>query len=372
MKITKMYSRLFEQLFMEMANKLVSDGYRDVGYTYINIDDCWMSKFRDETGKLVADPVRFPRGISFLADYMHSRGLRLGIYQSFGRRTCMGYPGIAGHIDQDVKTFADWKVDMVKLDACNSNPRAMDKGYVAIGKYLNNTGRPMVYSCSWPYYQLLANMEPDYKLIAHKCNMWRIYDDIHDSWKSIEKVIDFFGDNQDVLSPHIGPGHWSDPDMLMIGNPRLTVGQARAQMAVWAMIPGPLLMSNDLRDIHVEFQKILLNTKVIAINQDSLGLPGKRIFKKNHLEIWKRPIQPVGNNATSFAVLILSRYPYKFGAVATTIHLAEIGLKNEMGYLVTDLFSNFDMGHFYPNNSLRVSVPSVDVIMLTFKLHINS
>ncbi|XP_035209657.1 alpha-N-acetylgalactosaminidase-like isoform X2 [Stegodyphus dumicola] len=306
MKITKMYSRLFEQLFMEMANKLVSDGYRDVGYTYINIDDCWMSKFRDETGKLVADPVRFPRGISFLADYMHSRGLRLGIYQSFGRRTCMGYPGIAGHIDQDVKTFADWKVDMVKLDACNSNPRAMDKGYVAIGKYLNNTGRPMVYSCSWPYYQLLANMEPDYKLIAHKCNMWRIYDDIHDSWKSIEKVIDFFGDNQDVLSPHIGPGHWSDPDM------------------------------------------------------------------KNHLEIWKRPIQPVGNNATSFAVLILSRYPYKFGAVATTIHLAEIGLKNEMGYLVTDLFSNFDMGHFYPNNSLRVSVPSVDVIMLTFKLHINS
>ncbi|GFQ76527.1 alpha-N-acetylgalactosaminidase [Trichonephila clavata] len=148
-----------EKLFVEMADRLVEDGYRDAGYVHINIDDCWMASYRDSKGNMVADSQRFPQGIPFLAHYMHGRGLKLGIYQDFGIRTCMGYPGIVGHMKQDSEAFAKWKVDMVKLDACHSHPSQMNEGYIAFGRYLNETNRPIVYSCSWPYYLLVNEIE---------------------------------------------------------------------------------------------------------------------------------------------------------------------------------------------------------------------
>ncbi|GFS42086.1 alpha-N-acetylgalactosaminidase, partial [Trichonephila inaurata madagascariensis] len=268
-----------EKLFVEMADRLVEDGYRDAGYVHINIDDCWMAPYRDSKGNMVADSQRFPQGIPFLAHYMHERGLKLGIYQDFGIRTCMGYPGIVGHMKQDSEAFAKWKVDMVKLDACHSRPSQMNEGYIAFGRYLNKTNRPIVYSCSWPYYLLVNEIEPNYQLVSRHCNLWRNFHDIQDSWESIVAIIDFFGDNQEVLTAHVGPGRWSDPDMLMIGNFHLTPGQARVQMAVWSILPAPLLMSNDLRSIQPVFKNILLNPKAISINQDPLGFSGQVIYK---------------------------------------------------------------------------------------------
>ncbi|XP_071033585.1 alpha-N-acetylgalactosaminidase isoform X3 [Parasteatoda tepidariorum] len=352
---------------MEMANRFVEDGFRDAGYTYINIDDCWMNPHRSKDGNLYPDYSRFRRGIKFLADYMHSRNLKLGIYQTFGLKTCMGFPGIIGHMKQDASMFASWDVDMVKLDGCFTHPSKMDEGYIEFGKFLNQTARPMIYSCSWPYYQLMSNMEPMYESIAQHCNLWRNYHDIKDSWQSIEMIIDFFGDNQEVLSKHTGPGHWNDPDMLLIGNFHLTPGQSRAQMAIWCIIPAPLLMSNDLRDIKPIFRDILIDKRAIAINQDHLGLPGKRIYKKNSFEVWKRPIAPISGNETSYALLFLNRQPKKRYVSFSPI---EFEMNSKNGYLATKAFSDEDFGIVYPNGAIDIVVQGLDVVLLNFKLDI--
>lgn len=173
-----------ENLFRTMADLLISEGYADVGYEYVNVDDCWLEKSRGSRGEMVADRQRFPRGMKSLSQHVsilfewtlgmrlliialinchfnlqiHSRGLKFGIYQDFGNRTCAGYPGIVGHARQDAELFADWEVDYVKLDGCYSLPLDMDYGYPDFGRHLNNTGRPMVYSCSWPVYQIYAGI----------------------------------------------------------------------------------------------------------------------------------------------------------------------------------------------------------------------
>lgn len=352
-----------ERLFMEMADRLVADGFHDAGYVYVNIDDCWLARRRDSVGRMIADPLRFPRGIHFLSKYMHSKGLKLGIYQDFGKNTCMGFPGIVGHMKQDAQTFAEWQVDMVKLDGCHSLPKDMDEGYTTMGNYLNKTGRPMLFSCSWPYYQLLAKMEPDYKKISKHCNMWRNFDDIQDSWSSIESAIDFYGDNQEVLARHAGPGHWNDPDMLVFGNFHLTPDQGRIQMAVWSMIPAPLLMSNDLRKLDPEFKKILLNRHVIAIDQDPMGIPGKRIYKKDEIEIWKRPITPVFKDQYSYALLFLNRRTEK-GATSITFKLKQFGMKNSAGYLVTELFDEKKYGIVDFEQPINIVISPINLVML--------
>ncbi|XP_015911971.1 alpha-N-acetylgalactosaminidase isoform X2 [Parasteatoda tepidariorum] len=302
-----------EELFMEMANRFVEDGFRDAGYTYINIDDCWMNPHRSKDGNLYPDYSRFRRGIKFLADYMHSRNLKLGIYQTFGLKTCMGFPGIIGHMKQDASMFASWDVDMVKLDGCFTHPSKMDEGYIEFGKFLNQTARPMIYSCSWPYYQLMSNME------------------------------------------------------LLIGNFHLTPGQSRAQMAIWCIIPAPLLMSNDLRDIKPIFRDILIDKRAIAINQDHLGLPGKRIYKKNSFEVWKRPIAPISGNETSYALLFLNRQPKKRYVSFSPI---EFEMNSKNGYLATKAFSDEDFGIVYPNGAIDIVVQGLDVVLLNFKLDI--
>lgn len=142
-----------ERLITRTVDRLVSDGYKDAGYEYVVLDDCWLEHNRNETGYLVADRKRFPRGMKYIADYIHARGLKFGLYEDYGTKTCMGYPGVINNMEMDVKTFASWDVDYVKLDGCYSNVTEMDEGYPLFGKLLNKTGRPMVYSCSWPDYQ---------------------------------------------------------------------------------------------------------------------------------------------------------------------------------------------------------------------------
>lgn len=354
-----------EKLFVKMADRLVEDGYRDAGYVHINIDDCWMAPFRDSKGNMVADSQRFPRGIPFLTHYMHERGLKLGIYQDFGVRTCMGYPGIVGHMKEDSEAFAKWKVDMVKLDGCHSRPSQMNEGYIAFGRYLNETKRQIVYSCSWPYYLLINEIEPNYQLVSMHCNLWRNFHDIQDSWESIVAIIDFFGDNQEVLTAHVGPGSWSDPDMLMIGNFRLTPGQARVQMAVWSILPAPLLMSNDLRSIKPVFKSILLNSKAISINQDPLGFSGKVIYKNNNLEIWTKPILPSNQKETSLAVLFLNKSEF---TKVLKIVLKELGLHSRNGYFVSSVFSDKNYDVLFPNATLALHIAAMDVIMLKCEL----
>ncbi|MCJ8743134.1 hypothetical protein PDJAM_G00090300 [Pangasius djambal] len=301
-----------EVLFRDMADRLAEDGWRELGYVYVNIDDCWASKNRDSQGRLQADPKRFPGGIAKLARYVHDRGLKLGIYGDLGTYTCAGYPGTTlDKIETDAQTFAEWGVDMLKLDGCYSNATDQEQGYPRMSKALNATGRPIGYSCSWPAYQGGLPPKVNYTLLGEICNLWRNYGDIEDSWDSILSIVDWFTEHQDILQLAAGPGRWNDPDMLVIGNFGLSMDQSRSQMALWAIMAAPLFMSNDLRTLNSGARAILQNKAVIAINQDPLGIQGRRLIKESSdIEVFWRPL----SNKASALVFFSRRtdMPYRY------------------------------------------------------------
>ncbi|XP_030621324.1 alpha-galactosidase A [Chanos chanos] len=283
-----------EELFMQMADLMVEEKWKDAGYEFVCIDDCWSSHQRDAQGRLQADPKRFPSGIKKLADYIHSKGLKLGIYADVGTKTCAGYPGSLGHYKTDAKTFAEWGVDLLKFDGCYMPDwTLLAEGYVNMSKALNETGRKIVYSCEWPLYEW-SHQEPNYKAIKGACNHWRNYGDIYDQWVSVKSILNWTANHQNILVPVAGPGGWNDPDMLIIGNFGLSHDQQQTQMALWAIMAAPLLMSNDLRNIPYKSKKLLQNRKIIAINQDRAGKQGYRIAEVNGFEVWERPLSRGG------------------------------------------------------------------------------
>ncbi|XP_067142791.1 alpha-N-acetylgalactosaminidase-like [Centruroides vittatus] len=361
------YNCISESLYMEMADRLASDGFKEAGYEYVNIDDCWMSKERDSNSQLVADPDRFPHGIQALADYVHSKGLKLGIYEDIGTETCGGYPGSAGHFDIDAQTFAKWGVDMLKLDGCYADPKSMDKTYPQVTAALNHTGRPILFSCSWPDYQQASGMSPNYTKIAENCNIWRNFDDISDSWQSVLSIIDYYAKEQDVLRAAAGKGHWNDPDMLVIGNFGLSYDESKAQMALWSIMSAPLLMSNDLRKLKPEFKKILLNKDLIAINQDSLGTMGQKLLSVNNIEIWSKAINPTIGQDTSRALVFFNRRSLG-GPLNVTVVLNSVGLTRETGYECYEVFDHKFLGIYRPENNLTVQVNPSGVSVVVAKV----
>lgn len=344
------YNCISEKLYMQMADHLAQDGYLAVGYEYVNIDDCWMAKERDSDGRLVADPVRFPNGIKKLADYVHSKGLKLGIYEDFGIKTCGGYPGSKFYMELDAQTFADWGVDSLKLDGCYSGIADMTEGYPIMEFYLNKTGRPILYSCSWPAYVVASGKIPDYKAIANSCNIWRNYNDIQDSWDSVKGIINFYGNDNGSFSAVAGPGHFNDPDMIVVGNYGLSYEQQKSQMALWSIMASPLLMSNDLRLIDPMSKALLLNKNVIKINQDPMGIQGKRLFQEGNIDIWTRPILPKG----SFAIAVLSIG--EATVIKVSVKCSDLGLTSPGGYNIIEVFTGSLIGSFKPQDSLNVSV----------------
>ncbi|XP_029917793.1 alpha-galactosidase A [Myripristis murdjan] len=278
-----------ERLYMQMADVMVKEGWREAGYEYVCIDDCWPSHQRDAQGRLQADPKRFPGGIKKLADYIHSRGLKLGIYGDVGTSTCAGYPGSLGYYETDAQTFADWGVDLLKFDGCYMNWTRLGDGYVTMSKALNRTGRNIIYSCEWPLYEWPFH-QPNYTAIRETCNHWRNFADVYDSWSSIKSIVEWTAAHQEIIVPSAGPGGWNDPDMLVIGNFGLSHDQQESQMALWAIMAAPLLMSNDLRDICPRSKGLLQNRQIIAISQDPLGKQGYRTAKVDSFEVWERPL----------------------------------------------------------------------------------
>ncbi|XP_067998680.1 alpha-N-acetylgalactosaminidase isoform X2 [Melanerpes formicivorus] len=341
-----------------MADRLAEDGWRDLGYKHINIDDCWSAKHRDASGRLVPDPERFPSGIKALADYVHARGLKLGIYGDLGTLTCGGYPGTTlDYVQLDAQTFAEWGVDMLKLDGCYSSAEEQAEGYPEMAKALNATGRPIVYSCSWPAYQGGLPPQVNYTILAEICNLWRNYGDIEDSWSSVLSILDWFSANQDVLQPVAGPGHWNDPDMLIIGNFGLSYEQSRSQMALWTVMAAPLLMSNDLRTISPSAKEILQNPLMIRINQDPLGVQGRRIVKeKSHIEVFLRPLSQAAS-----ALVFFSRrtdMPYFY-----TTSLAKLQFPKDATYEVQDVYSGKIISGLKTGDNFTVIINPSGVVM---------
>lgn len=276
-----------EALVRRQADAMVASGMKDAGYRYIVIDDCWQ-KGRDADGNIVADPERFPSGIKALADYVHSKGLKFGLYSDAGALTCGGRPGSAGHEFQDARQYARWGVDYLKYDWCYTGPRNAEAAYTIMAKALRESGRDIVLSiCEWGDNHPERWAQP----VGH---LWRTTGDIYDAWegkKGYSLGMTNILDLQAELWRYSGPNAWNDPDMLEVGNGGMTTTEYESHFSLWAMLAAPLIAGNDLSTMDEDTRRILTNADVIAVDQDPLGQQARRIWKQGDLEIWARPLQ---------------------------------------------------------------------------------
>jgi len=315
-----------EAMVKGIADIFVSRGLKDAGYQYVNIDDCWALPQRNAQGNLVPDPVRFPNGIKAVADYVHSKGLKFGIYTSAGTKTCnvAGFPGGLGHEQQDANLFASWGVDYLKYDNCNNQGVDAQQRYTAMRNALANTGRPIVYSiCEW------GRTGPPrvWEWGKPVGNLWRTTGDISDNWTSMIGKAQF---NRN-LPQYAGPGHWNDPDMLEVGNGGMTPTEYRTHFSLWAVMAAPLLIGSDLRRVNEDTFTILKNTDVIAVDQDRLGRQATVISASGGLVVYSKVLSN-GDRAVA-----LSNETTATATIGTTA--SAIGLGGSASYTLKDLWS---------------------------------
>jgi alpha-galactosidase len=344
------------------ADAMVSSGMRDTGYIYVNVDDTWEGQ-RDAQGNIHPNS-KFP-DMKALADYVHSKGLKFGIYSSPGPKTCGEYEGSYGHEQQDADTYAKWGVDFLKYDLCSyesimqmwdldqpEKPLSvtqqekavamMQQAYEKMHQALLNTHRPIVFSLCQYGIGSVWKWGPEVG-----GNLWRTTDDIRDNYRSMSLI----GFSQAGLEEYAGPGHWNDPDMLEIGNGGMTPDQYRTQMSLWALLAAPLLAGNDLSNMSDTTKSILMNKEVIAVDQDSLGIQGKRIAP---LQIWMKPLS---GGAKAVAIF---NYVLDDQAIPITLQLKDVGFTGLVH--ARDLWAHIDLEILH--GSYTVVVPPGGVVML--------
>ncbi|MFI5669354.1 NPCBM/NEW2 domain-containing protein [Streptomyces sp. NPDC051704] len=312
-----------EAMVKGIADLFVAKGLKAAGYQYVNLDDCWALPNRDAAGNLVADPVRFPGGIKALADYVHSKGLKFGIYTSAGTKTCdaAGFPGGLGHEQQDASLFASFGVDYLKYDNCNNQGVDAKKRYTDMADALRKTGRPIVFSlCEW------GENQP-WTWASNLGHLWRTTGDIGDSWSS---MISIAHKNQ-PLAPYAGPGRWNDPDMLEVGNGGMTTAEYRTHFTLWSMMSAPLLIGSDLRRATAETFDILSNPDVIALDQDALGKQGTVVSASGGLVVMAKELAN-GDRALSLT--------NETGSTATiSARTDALGIGNRAPYALKELWT---------------------------------
>ena len=318
---------------------------KQAGYTYVNIDATW-ELGRDASGRITTNR-KFPN-MKALADYVHGKGLKLGIYSSPGPFTCAGYEGSYGHEIDDARTYAEWGIDYLKYDWCGAarlyNDGEMQAVYQKMGDALRATGRPIVYSLCQYGRQDVWKWGADVG-----GNLWRTTGDIRDAWDSMTRI----GFNQNDLAPYAKPGHWNDPDMLEIGNGAMTETEYKTHMSLWAMLAAPLLAGNYLRSVSPEILGILTNRDVIAVDQDKLGKQGQRVWQSGEQEIWSRPL-----SGDAVAVACFNR-----GKDEATIKVKTADLKINGKWKARDLWSHQNVT-WPPDGEYSVVVPTHGVVML--------
>ena len=332
-----------EEKIRAIAEAMVSSGMRDAGYIYLVLDDAWMASERDKNGRLVADPKKFPNGMKAIGDYIHSKGLRYGIYQDRGKLTCQQLPGSFGHERIDMETFAQWGVDYIKMDSCfaENNGRMSSEDYALYRKCIKAAGRPMVLSISdfgngaWAW----GGKE--------SAQLWRTSNDIYPWMGSIYACADTSAGDRAIhpafngLWQFAGPGHWNDPDMLQVGNlkgmdeDRKEVAD-RAHFSLWCVLAAPLMAGNDLRTMSDKVRKVLTAPELIAVNQDRRGVQGYKIFDEAGCEVYNKPL----SDGTT-AVLLLNKGRKK---ADITVRWDKIGLSGAQP--VRDLWARKDLGEF--------------------------
>jgi alpha-galactosidase len=330
-----------DKLIREMADAMVSSGMQAAGYQYVNIDDCWQVS-RDASGTIVADPTRFPEGMKALADHVHSKGLKLGLYTDAGTGTCEKRPGSLNHEDQDAKTYASWGIDYVKIDWCNSEGLDPEVQYAKFRDALVHSGRPIVFSiCNW-------GVKTPWRWGPTTGNLWRTTGDINDTYDRMTLI----GFGQNGLEKFAGPGHWNDPDMLEVGNGGMKRDEYRTHMALWAILAAPLLAGNDLRSMSPETKELLMNSEILAVDQDAKGVQGRRVWQEGPLEIWVRPLAD-----GSQAVGLFNRSE---SATKMTLDFKSIGAPASAK--LRDLLDHKDLGTI--QNSYSADVPTHGVMLV--------
>lgn len=356
-----------EELIRGIADKMVETGLRDAGYIYLNLDDCWHGP-RDKDGFITSDPKHFPSGIKALADYVHSKGLKLGIYSDAGRKTCAGRPGSFGHEYQDALQYARWGIDYLKYDWCESGDINPKGAYNLMRDALRAAGRPILFSmCEW-------GQSKPWLWAAETGHMWRTTGDIYNCFDCIDQhpgwraygVLQIL-DMQEGLRKYAGPGHWNDPDMLEVGNGQKQ-NEDRAHFSMWSMLAAPLILGNDVRNMSEETKSIIMNKEVIAVNQDRLGVQGLNFKKEDGLEFWFKPLE-----GGDWAFCILNR---NIESRSYTINWLDFNLTDEevskrstnfdnIDYRIYDLWKHNEVGT--TRNQLKTTKPIVipghDVIM---------
>lgn len=353
-----------EQLVKDIADKFVELGLKDAGYEYIVLDDGWMAKERDANGNLIADPIKFPNGMKALADYIHSKGLKFGLYNCAGSKTCAGYPGSRGYEYQDARSYASWNVDFLKYDWCNTGKINAESAYITMRDALKAAERPIVFSiCEW------GDNQP-WKWGKDVGHLWRVTGDIincwdcevgHGSWSSwgIWKIINMRKD----IRKAAGPGHWNDFDMMEVGN-GMTDAEDRTHFAMWSMLASPLIMGNDLRTASKETIKTLINKEVISVNQDKLGIQGFRFTNENNTEIWLKPLE---NDNWAMTFVNMSDTPMEINFdwnkhdIGDDVNGKRVDLKNNT-FKIRDLFNHKNLGDTSKN--LIQKLNSHDVLMI--------
>ena len=354
-----------EQLVKDIADVMVSSGMKDAGYTYIVLDDGWMSMQRDSiTGDLIPDPKKFPNGMKVLIDYVHSKGLKFGLYNCAGTKTCAGYPGTRGYEYQDARFYASLKIDYLKFDWCNTDGLNAKEAYTTMSKALKTAGRPIVFSlCEWGTNKPWQWAAPVGQLWRTTGDISNVFDGIvdHGTWQQngIIKIVDM----QDTIRKYAGPGHWNDPDMLEVGN-GLTVAENRTHFSMWCMLAAPLIAGNDMRKMDESTRSILTNKEVIALDQDGLGVEGLKYSDKDSLQIW---VKPLTND--NWAVCFLNRsdkpkqidFNWQNEIVNDDVSKRQLNAGTTT-YKLRDLWLHKDIGD--TKKSLKATVGSHDVLVV--------
>jgi alpha-galactosidase len=355
-----------DKLIRETADLMVSSGMKDAGYMYVNLDDCWHGQ-RDSMGFIHANPVHFPNGIKPVADYVHSKGLKIGIYSDAGWNTCGGKPGSRGYEFQDAKTYASWGIDYLKYDWCSTEGLNAEEAYKTIATALVSTQRPIVLSiCEW------GDNKP-WLWGAKYGQLWRTSGDIYHCWNcelghgdwTSWGILQIF-DKQLELRKYAGPNHWNDPDMMEVGN-GMSVSEDRSHFSLWCMMAAPLIAGNDIRKMSKETLEILTNKEMIAVDQDALGVQCFKWFDFGDLEVYAKPLD---NN--ELAVCFLNR-----GATSQKIHfdwkkeniVDRVSGKNydftKDVFKIRDLWVHKDLGS--TSTVFEAELASHDVIVLRLK-----
>jgi alpha-galactosidase len=343
-------TKINEQLVKDIADAFVTYGLREAGYEYIVLDDGWMDMQRDAQGNLVPHPEKFPNGIKAVADYVHSKGLKFGLYNCAGWKTCAGYPGSRGHEYQDALKYAEWGVDYLKYDWCNTGKTNAEEAYITMRNALYAAGRPVFFSiCEWGDNQPWTWAPP----VGHS---WRTTGDIHSCFDCVHDQRTWIAwgimqivekRNQDSLRTVAGPGHWNDMDMMEVGNEGLTYHENQSHFALWALLNSPLILGNDVRTITPETLEIITNKDVIALNQDTLGIQGFKYKTIGSVDIWAKPLVN-----DEWALLFLNRaempvafsFDWNVEKIIDTYAQKELSFSGKKAYKIKDLYTGKETG----------------------------